>query len=147
MGLATASVKAKGLNYPRLSGLPAALHDVADLAHSADVGVADAGIIRTTVAISEEAIARPLQDRPLFGRGIRHGSAELAGHLSVERREAGITADRYLTATARIGAIEAWPSADGLWGRRGGLSRRQWCWRRRERRRSDRIFRRRRIQA
>ena len=66
-------------------GLPAAFHDVADFAHSADIGIADALPIRTAVAISEEATATGLQKRALIGRRAADCPSKLRCHVAIER--------------------------------------------------------------
>ena len=66
MGPATRRVKATEPNYPRLLGLPAAFHDVADFAHAADISIADARMIRAAVTIPKEPVAGLLQDSLLL---------------------------------------------------------------------------------
>ncbi len=92
-------------------------HDVADLAHSAAVGLGNARIVGALVAIAKEAVARALQVRTLLRIGIGHGAGELTRHPAVERGKIGVATHRDFAARPGIGAIEAGVRPGrGTWG-------------------------------
>ena len=77
--------------------LPAAFHDVADLAHAADIGVADALPVRAAVAIAEEAVARSgAAASRCSGDAAASARPILRGHVAIERGKPGVGADRDL---------------------------------------------------
>src|SRR5436305_14787452 len=77
-----------------LSGrLPRPCHDVADLAHTSGVSVADAGIARAPVAIIIEAVGSAAQDGALFRGCETKRTRVFGGHLPIQRSERGVAAD------------------------------------------------------
>ena len=101
---------------------PAPFHDVADLAHAADIGIADARAVGAAVAVGDEAVARAAEQGALLRRRMVDGAAILVRHVPVERGKACIGADRNLALRSGLRAIEARMRA-GRDGRRFGRLR------------------------
>src|SRR5438309_2106509 len=123
MEFRTAAEKSLRFTYPRKSPrrLPPAFDDVADFAHSPDIGVGDALAVRAAIAIGIEAPRSVAEHLALVGRCDNDGARILSGHVAVERCEPGIAADRQLSLRTGVRATEARTRHIGL--RRGRRNR------------------------
>ena len=95
--------------------LPPTFHDVADLAHAADIGVADAALLWAAIAIRIETVAVSRSRSRWSGEARETERPILRRHVPIERGQTRVGAHGDLAAGPGAGAVEAWPRrSDGV---------------------------------